>query len=257
MYKPAQGQVATRLRALVRALYKRAVRYEPVYVLPWVACNGVSTTVLLDNNQIEYSRRRRGMSAATTVAVTRHDATGRTVLERTYDVRPGKPVTLDVVSDSRQLECGFYRMTDSSQYYVQVCGPEWCALTHGRSTTIAHYDSVAGALLRGVLQVVRPHRKGLNLVCSADTYQTVVLFNLSSAPNVISISTRFGGDPSTMERLTLPPYGSRVLRFQCHGLTTTQRIGHVRLRASTLFELYVLQTRSAGGRELMSIQHVN
>jgi hypothetical protein len=247
-----------RARALGGKLRKLFVRYEPAYVLPWLASREVSTSVLLEHGQLEYSRRRRGVPPETTIVVTRYDRRGHPVLERDYIVRPGNPVMLDVTSDEPDLEFGFYRLTESSQYYVQIRSRDSCALTHGRSTVVAHYDGLSGAIFRRVGRMIRPYRKGLNLVCSGDTYQTVIVFNLSSVPNLVQMATRYEQGERQVDRVLLPAFGSHLARFRArHSVDGAIRRGHVRMRASAPFELYVLQTRRTDCGELLSIQHVN
>lgn len=256
MHRPSQPLLLKLARTALRDVQRHAVVHEAAYILPWFASSRLMTRVLLENNQIEYSRRRRGASTDTTIDVQRHDQHGTLVERGTYVVKPGNPVPLDVHTDNEELEYGFFRMTDSSQYYVQIWSERSYALTHGRSTRIAHYRGVAGALAQLVSRVAKPHRKGLNLLCSEDSYQTVIVINLSSSANIIDMHVEGGGrhDRTTVR---LPPFGSHLARFP-HAVAPgewTHKFVH--FRASAPFELYVSQAKVVNHDELLSIQHVN
>lgn len=256
MHRPSQPLLLKLARKALRDVQRQAVVHEATYILPWFASSRLMTRVLLENNQIEYSRRRRGASTETTIDVQRHDQAGAMVERGTYVVKPGNPVPLDVRTDSEELEYGFLRMTDSSQYYVQIWSERSYALTHGRSTRIAHYRGAAGALARFVSRLSKPHRKGLNLLCSEDSYQTVIVINLSSSANIVDMHVQDGGRRD-LTTLRLPPFGSHLARFPDAVAPGHWKHKFVHMRASAPFELYVSQAKVVNRDELMSIQHVN
>lgn len=258
LHRPADRGIAGRVRALGAVLNRRLVRYEPVYIAPWVASRDVETFLLLENNHVVYSRRRRGLAPSVRVDVRRYDSSGRVLMQQQYDVKPGPPEMIRSTSTRAELECGFYQITDGSQYYVQIRGFGACALTHGRSTVVAHWPAGAASLMGAAGRLLRPYRKGLNFIYTPTLYETILLMNLSSSRNVIDIEATYDRGARNSTDVRLPPFGSALLRFNRGALDGTDiRTGFARMRASGPFDFYVLLTRFSNGHEVFSIQHVN
>jgi hypothetical protein len=256
-YQPARSPVARRVRDWARTLYRHIVHLEPVYILPWIASRDYRTSILLENNQTAYMRRRSGRMAEATIAFRRYDAEGRAVDTASYVVKPGVPVVVNIASQQPDLEYGFVQLTEFAQVYAQIVGTSTCALTHGRSTVIMHCPPLASALLRVAPGAI--YRKGFNWLEEPDSYQTTVFFNLSSIENRLRLKLHC--DESGLvrtESLTLPPYGSRLVRLRGPGSpTATVRRGYLFIRATGPLDFYVLQTTVQPSHEAFSIQHVN
>src|SRR5262245_8782723 len=110
-FQPSRSRAILQCRQWARAIYRRIVRREPVYILPWIASSHYRTSILLENNQTAYMRRRSGVSTDTTVDIRRYDAAGRPVDIASHVVGPGMPVRLEIASEQRELEYGFVQFT--------------------------------------------------------------------------------------------------------------------------------------------------